>query len=189
MMILKTARRGALLTVVGAAALALSACGAGQISQTSDQVAAVDGAGAETANKEIAVRDVTVIVNEDKTAALKFTAVNQDSKLKNHTLTGVKVDGKEVTLSAKPTIKPKTSLVADDAKNIAHLKQGNAAGIEYVETKLENNGLAAGGTKPVTFTFDSGEIKVDATVSTNHSQDRKEGFADTRVTPSAAHSH
>ena len=37
-------RRGALATVAAASAVALAACGAGQISQTANQVAAVDGA-------------------------------------------------------------------------------------------------------------------------------------------------
>lgn len=182
MMILKTARRGALLTVAGAAAVALSACSAGQITQTSGQVAAVDGSGAETANKEVAVRDVTIIVNEDKTAALKFTAVNQDASQKTHTLSDVKVDGKPVTLSEKPELKRNCSMVADDAKNIQALKKADNVCITYVTSSLANDKFAAGGTKPVTFTFDSGEIKVDATISTNHNEDSKGN----RVQPSHA---
>ncbi|MDU0478948.1 hypothetical protein QVA66_06825 [Staphylococcus chromogenes] len=179
-MILKTARRGAIFTVAGAAALALSACSAGQITQTSDQVAAVDGSGAETANKEVAVRDVTVIVNEDQSAALKFTAVNQDSKNKAHKLTSVKVNGKDVTLSAQPEIKRNCSLVADTAKNIQTLKKSDNVCIEYVTTSLANDKFAPGGRKPVTFTFDAGEIKVDATIATNHNEEN----TGNRVTPS-----
>lgn len=37
------ARRGALVTVAAASALALASCSAGQVTQTSSQVAAVDG--------------------------------------------------------------------------------------------------------------------------------------------------
>lgn len=170
-MILNTARRAALLTAAGAATLALSACGAGQISQTADQVAAVDGAGAETANKEVAVRDVTVIVSEDKSAALKFTAVNQDTAQKAHKLTSVKVGGQDVQLSEKPEFKRGCSLVADSAKNIEALKKSDNLCITYITTKLNNDNFAAGGNKPVVFTFDSGEIKLDATIAANHNED------------------
>ncbi|AKK03965.1 hypothetical protein [Corynebacterium epidermidicanis] len=169
-MILKTARRGALMTVAGAAVLTLTACGAGQISQTADQVAAVDGSGADTANKEVAVRDVTIIVNEDQTVALKFTAVNQDDAHKPHKLNSVKVAGKEVTLSEKPEIARNCSVVADSAMNIEALKKSDNVCISYITTTLQNDGFAAGGRKPVTFSFDSGEIKLDATIAANHNE-------------------
>ena len=96
------ARRGVALGLAGCAALALSACGAGQISQTANQVAAVDGASAHSDDNTIAVRDVTVVVNDDSTAALKFTAVNQDTSESTHTLESVTVGGEQVTLSEKP---------------------------------------------------------------------------------------
>ena len=73
------ARRGAIMTVAALSALALASCSAGQVTQTSTQAAAVDGANADTENGEIAVRDVTIHVTEDGEAGLKFTAINQDT--------------------------------------------------------------------------------------------------------------
>lgn len=71
-------RRGALATVAAASAVALAACGAGQISQTANQVAAVDGArnfSEAGEDRGIAVRDVQIVVDPDSgEAALKFSA-------------------------------------------------------------------------------------------------------------------
>ncbi|MEJ5998904.1 hypothetical protein [Corynebacterium sp. H130] len=182
-MIFKTARRSVLVAVAGAAAIALSACSAGQITQTADQVAAVDGAGANTEDKTVAVRDVTVIVNEDQTAGLKFTAVNTDTSGKEHALKSVKVDGKDVELSEKPTLKRNCSVVADTKENIEKLTKNEQICITYIDTKIENNGLAVGGQKPVEFTFDSGKIDLKATIATNHNEDGQ----DNRVEAPKAH--
>lgn len=70
-------RRGALATVATASAVALAACGAGQISQTANQVAAVDGARnfTDTQDRGIAVRDAQIVIDPDSgEAALKFSA-------------------------------------------------------------------------------------------------------------------
>lgn len=182
MMIFKTARRSALIAVAGAAVAALSACSAGQITQTSDQVAAVDGSSANTTDKTIAVRDVTVIVNEDQTAALKFTAVNTDTTMKEHSLKAVKVNGKDVKLSKKPTIERNCSVVADSRANIDLLKKNDNVCITYIDTELENDGLAVGGQKPVTFEFDSGKIELNATISTNHNEFGKDNRVEIPMT-------
>ena len=64
------------VSAIAASALLLAGCSAGQITQTSDQVAAVDGAGAASDNQEVAVQDVTVVLDDNGQAALKFTAIN-----------------------------------------------------------------------------------------------------------------
>ena len=71
------ARRGAIISVTAVSALALASCSAGQVAQTAEKVAAVDGASASTEDNKVAVRDVTILVEPNGTAALKFTAVNQ----------------------------------------------------------------------------------------------------------------
>lgn len=177
MMIFNTARRVAIVAVAGAAAAALSACSAGQITQTADQVAAVDGASANTEDKTVAVRDVTVIVNEDQTAGLKFTAINTDTSGKDHTLKSVKVDGKDVTLSEKPAIERNCSVVADTKDNIELMKKNESICITYIDSELSNDGFAVGGQKPVVFEFDSGKVELNATIATNHNEDG----ADNRV--------
>ena len=71
-------RKGATISATAIAALALASCSAGQITQTSSQVAAVDGSDAESADGNIAVRDVAIQVEPDTNeASLKFTALNQ----------------------------------------------------------------------------------------------------------------
>ena len=92
-----------LAAVAVASALALTGCSAGQITQTSNQVAAVDGATAFTEDRELSVQDATVILAEDGQAAVKFTVTNQDRSMKDHTLKSVTVDGTPAALgSSRP---------------------------------------------------------------------------------------
>lgn len=160
-----TARRGALISVAAVSALALASCSAGQITQTSSQVAAVDGAEAGTENNNVVVRDVTVHVTEEGEAGLKFVAANQDPTNKDHNLRSVTVDGETVTLEGDTTIKSSCSLVADLQAELDRFPQAESACINYVPTSLTNTGLAVGGNKDVTFNFDDGEINVVATIS------------------------
>lgn len=102
-------RRSALVTVSAASAVALAACGAGQISQTANQHPAVDGAmnagedaagkGAENSNSALGfinIRDAHILVDpEASTAGLKFSASNQQRatesvyKLESITIEGI----------------------------------------------------------------------------------------------------
>lgn len=160
-----TARRGALISVAAVSALALASCSAGQITQTSSQVAAVDGAEGNTSDNAVAVRDVTVHLTSEGEAGLKFTAINQDPSDKEHNLQSVTVGGEEVTIDGETAIPSGTSLVADIASEIEKLTEPDLSNITFVKTSLKNTGLALGGTKDVVFTFDDGEITVNATIS------------------------
>ena len=106
-----TFARGALALVAAGSALALSACGAGQITQTSSQVAAVNGASGSAGHAD--VQDVSVVVGPDNSLALKFTVTNEDEKGKAVTVESVKVDGKEVSGLDEAEIPAGGSLVAD----------------------------------------------------------------------------
>lgn len=101
-------RRSALITVSAASAVALAACGAGQISQTANQHAAVDGAmnggedaagkGAENTNSALGfvnIRDAHILVDpETGTAGLKFSASNQQRATESvYTLKSITVEG------------------------------------------------------------------------------------------------
>ncbi|MCG7254741.1 hypothetical protein CKJ81_10285 [Corynebacterium hadale] len=151
--------------LVAASALALSGCSAGQITQTSDQVAAVDGATAFTDNREVSVQDATVILQENGQAAVKFTATNQDTAMKDHTLRSVKVNGTPANVQGAEPIGYNCVLVADAAESLANVPQSEDACIQYVPTTVANDDFAYGGTVPVEFDFDSGSVTVDATVS------------------------
>lgn len=159
------ARRGGIISAAALSALALASCSAGQITQTSSQVAAVDGAAADSEDGTVAVRDVTIQIDEDGEAALKFTAINQDTSMNEHSLESVEVDGSPITLDPT-TLARNCVLVADSADALDSMKQSEDVGcIEYTETSLDNDDFAVGGNLPVTFTFDSGTIEVTAAIS------------------------
>ncbi|WP_087117509.1 hypothetical protein [Corynebacterium urinipleomorphum] len=159
------ARRGGAVSVAAASALLLAGCSAGQITQTSSQVAAVNGASAQTEDGSIAVRDVTVLLDESGQAALKFTATNQDYDLNDHQLQSAEVDGKSVQLGSVKPMAYNTNIVGDSAEGLRNMPQHDGEKIQYVETSLANDSFAYGGNLPVTFTFDSGTIETVATVS------------------------
>ena len=163
---MKSLKRVAAAAVAGCATLALVGCSAGQITQTSNQVAAVDGASASTEDGSVAVQDVTVVLAEDGQAALKFTATNQDTAMKDHTLKSVDVDGQNVTISGNSSIAYNCALVADSKDGLERMPQDkNDNCIEYTATTLTNDDFAYGGNVPVTFNFDTGSLDVVATVS------------------------
>ena len=163
---MKSLKRVAAAAVAGCATLALVGCSAGQITQTSNQVAAVDGASASTEDGSVAVHDVTVVLAEDGQAALKFTATNQDTAMKEHTLKSVDVDGQNVAISGNSSIAYNCALVADSKDGLERMPQDkNDNCIEYTATTLANDDFAYGGNVPVTFNFDTGSLDVVATVS------------------------
>lgn len=163
---MKSLKRVAAAAVAGCATLALVGCSAGQITQTSNQVAAVDGASASTEDGSVAVQDVTVVLAEDGQAALKFTATNQDTAMKDHTLKSVDVDGQNVTISGNSSIAYNCALVADSKDGLERMPQDkNDNCIEYTATTLANDDFAYGGNVPVAFNFDTGSLDVVATVS------------------------
>lgn len=163
--LVKSLKQVAVVSVAAASALALAGCSAGQITQTADQVAAVDGASAATENGEVAVQDVHVILDENGSAALKFTATNQDTSMKDHTLNSVTVDGQAVQIEGTQAIKYNCALVADSAEGLERMPQDADNCIQYSATSLNNDGFAYAGNVPVTFNFDTGTIDMIATVS------------------------
>ncbi|KAB1503042.1 hypothetical protein F7230_05715 [Corynebacterium sp. 320] len=159
-----TAVRGALTFVAAGSALALTACGAGQISQTANQVAAVNGTSAEDGHTT--VRDVSVVIAPDNTAAVKFTAGNIENNHQVHTLKSVKVDGKPVTLTGDKNIEAGCSLIASYQEEVNALKKGATKSCNtYVVTQLADaSGVFVGGNSTVTFTFDHAELETPASV-------------------------
>ncbi|MBG9242824.1 hypothetical protein [Corynebacterium belfantii] len=159
------ARRGAMISVAAASALALTSCSAGQITQTSDQVAAVDGSEVDNANGTIALRDVTISLTEQGQAGVKFTAINQDNSNKEHVLKSITVDGTKATIDGDTKLASDCSIVGGIKAEISQLTEPKAGCITHVITSVENKGLAVGGSKNVVFSFDSGDIALDATIA------------------------
>lgn len=159
-----TAARGALAFVAAGSALALTACGAGQISQTANQVAAVNGAHAEEGS--LAIRDAAVVVTPDNEFAVKFTAANVEEKGSTATLESLTVNGQEVTLNGDKAAKPGCNLVGDFAEAVEDHKSGaNTLCNTYVKTELpDGSGLALGGEVDLDFTFDEAAVNMKAPV-------------------------
>ncbi len=159
------ARRGGIISAAALSALALASCSAGQVTQTASQVAAVNGAEGASEDGTVAVRDVTIVLDDKGEAALKFTAINQDTSMTEHMLKSVDVDGQSVSINAEPLGRD-CALVSDSADGLASTPQADGVGcIQYTETSLDNEDYAIGGNVPVTFTFDTGDVEVWAAVA------------------------
>ncbi|MGX1808906.1 hypothetical protein ACWIGI_24565 [Nocardia sp. NPDC055321] len=100
------------------AALVLTGCGAGQVSQTADQVAAVNGNEAEVG--KIALRDVRFLLPQSEEyqnakggkAVLAFSAANL-GEYEPDELVSITTDIGQVKVNGKAEIKPQATLVAD----------------------------------------------------------------------------
>ena len=164
------ARRGAIISVTAVSALALASCSAGQITQTADKVAAVDGASASTDDNKVAVRDVTILVEPDGSAALKFSAVNQGYDTDVISLESVKVDGQRVEMDKAQPLHRNQSIIADSQKNLDATTQQDSENVQYIATSLKNDDFGYAGDRPVTFEFSNGSIDVDATIAATQMQ-------------------
>ncbi|MEK0127410.1 hypothetical protein [Corynebacterium marquesiae] len=164
------ARRGAIISVTAVSALALASCSAGQVTQTADKVAAVDGASASTDDNKVAVRDVTILVEPDGSAALKFSAVNQGYDTDVISLESVKVDGQRLEMDKTQPLHRDQSIIADSQKNLDATTQQDSESVQYIATKLKNDDFGYAGDRPVTFEFSNGSIDVDATIAATQMQ-------------------
>ncbi|MRH90390.1 hypothetical protein GFY24_23600 [Nocardia sp. SYP-A9097] len=115
----KTRRRAMTVAALAAGAvLALTGCGAGQISQTAHQVAAVNGNSANVG--KVALRDVRFLLPQTEEydnakggkAVLAFSAANL-GEAKNDELVGITTELGQVKINGKAEIKPQTVLVSD----------------------------------------------------------------------------
>ncbi|WP_084478807.1 hypothetical protein [Nocardia jejuensis] len=115
----KARRRAVTVAALAAGAvLALSGCGAGQISQTAAQTAAVNGNHADVG--KIALRDVRFLLPQGEEynnakggkAVLAFSAANL-GEAKADNLVGITTDLGQVKIDGKAEIKPQSTLVAD----------------------------------------------------------------------------
>lgn len=133
----KVSRCGlAVAALATGAALALSGCSAGQISQTASQVPAVNGNAATLGT--VALRDVRILLPPSEEysntkggkAVLAFSAINE-GRQSNDTLVSVTTDlGKVQITPQKPQLVPGETVVAGSKAQIAKAKDAPAAGPE-----------------------------------------------------------
>lgn len=190
------ARRGAMISATAAAALALVACSGGQITQTSSQVAPVDGTSAATEDGIVAVRDVAIQVDPTTgDASLKFTAVNQGYKEETVSLESIDVDGQSVSLGSLQPMNRDQRIVGNSAAELELHNQADGDYIQYVETSLQDDDFGFAGYRPVTFTFSNGSLTMDAAITApqmeagkyNRDVENAEGY--TTEQPSAHDEH
>ncbi|MGW4118785.1 hypothetical protein [Nocardia sp. NPDC004711] len=194
----KSRRRAVTVAALAAGAvLALSGCGAGQVSQTATQVAAVNG---NTANVgSIALRDVRFLLPQTEEynnakggkAVLAFSAVNlSDSKADE--LVSISTDLGQVKIADKIEIKPSSTVVADkptakDAAAAAAVHEQNAgepasdkvtdpnAKPVLIEVTGLTKDVTPGLTYPLTFVFkEGGTVVVNTPVDAGPNNPRQE---------------
>lgn len=160
-----TAVRGALALAAGSAALAATACGAGQISQTANQAPAVNGTNGEQG--DAVVRDVSLIIQPDNSVSLKFNASNEGIEDEDITLSDVKVQDATVDITGTKTIATDCNIVADSPATLREMGQqdNDSSCSEYLPNRVTGENFYPGAARNVTFTFDTGEIVVNAPVT------------------------
>lgn len=161
----KPAARQMLAVTAGCAALALSACSAGQISQTANQVPAVNGNSGQLG--DAVVHDVTLITQEDNSVALKFNASNEAIQENNVTLEGIEVEDASVDFGSDLTIEPNCSVVADSQEAIDRMNPDDVDlnCTEYLATTVTGDNFYTGSAREVTFRFNGGDLEVNAPIT------------------------
>ncbi|WP_317753202.1 copper chaperone PCu(A)C [Nocardia seriolae] len=194
----KPRRRAVTVAALAAGAvLALSGCGAGQVSQTATQVAAVNGNSANVGS--IALRNVRFLLPQTEEfnnakggkAVLAFSAINL-SDSKTDELVSISTDLGQVKLAEKIEIKPSVTVVADkptakDAAQAAAVHEQNegqgasdkvtdpAAKPVLIEVTGLTKDVAPGLTYPLTFVFkEGGTVVVNVPVDAGANNPRKE---------------
>ncbi|WP_137723176.1 copper chaperone PCu(A)C [Prescottella subtropica] len=177
-----TRRVATALALAAGATLVLSACGAGQISQTATQVAAVNGNQATDAN--IALRNVHVVYPNSEefslepggSAQLAFTAVNL-SEHETDRLKSIKTDyAGSVTITDEAgslAIKPQQALGAGNPD--VQVPEEAPEHVSLIDVTLEDirEGVRPGLTFPVIFTFENaGDVTVQVPVDAGPKTER-----------------
>lgn len=159
-------RRTALVVLAVGAALGASACSSGQISQTANQVAAVDG-GRGTAG-ELTVNDLQVVLDEEGAEgrvgfAVSYTGYGFDEPV---SIDSVEVDGLPVALGATQPMERGCSIVFDAREDA---EPGQAEGDICLERAVAtlpgSEDLRMGTSVPATLSFSNGDqIETNAAV-------------------------
>jgi len=192
-----TRRVATALALAAGAALTLSACGAGQISQTATQVAAINGNSGNVG--QIALRNVHVIYPDSEEyslepggkAALGFSIVNLDPYTPDK-LTGISTDfaaaatgvgdleippGRSVVAGLPPAEAAEAEeLVVDESpKPAGDEEEPDTAVPVAVELTGLKEGVRPGLTIPVTFTFaEAGDVTISVPVDAGPEMERNQ---------------
>lgn len=159
-------RRTALVVLAVGAALGASACSAGQVSQTANQVASVDG-GRGSAG-DLHVHDLQVAVPENGGEArvgfvASFTGYSLGDAV---SLERVEIDGEEVQLGGTQPLERGCSIVVDARENAEPAPAQEGVCVEMTTATLPSaDDLSIGTSVPATVAFSNGDqIETDAAV-------------------------
>ncbi|MGN5238187.1 MULTISPECIES: hypothetical protein [unclassified Rhodococcus (in: high G+C Gram-positive bacteria)] len=191
-----TRRVATAVALAAGATLALSACGAGQITQTSDQVAAINGTNTDAGS--LALRNVHIIYPDSEeysiepggTALLGFTIANLDG-YRDDVLTGIETEyAGSVTGADNITIPALGSVIAgvspettDLLESVDESPQPTSpedtpvvpATVETIELVDLKEGVRPGLTIPFTFSFEeAGDVTLSVPVDAGPVLDRHE---------------
>ncbi|GAA4384677.1 hypothetical protein GCM10023147_05390 [Tsukamurella soli] len=160
-------------TVAAGAMMSLSACGSGQISQTADQVSAVNGASGDLGH--IALRDVHILypaVNDQ--AKIAFVITDQDPIASDTLQSITTAGGGQASISGDTTIKPGKALLG--SAPIGTLDSD----IDRLKVSLPLTGpLRPGLTTDLTFTFaKSGSVTLPVPIDAGASSGPQEAGSD-----------
>lgn len=203
----KPTRRVAIaLALAAGAALTLSACGSGQISQTASQVAAINGNFANVG--QLALRNVHVVypnseeysIEPGGNAVLAFTVINNSEETADK-LTRISTDfAKSVSIGDAVgglEIAPQTALAAGTpAQDAEESSEAGSRTSENADSPSDlalvvlndlREGVRPGLTFPVTFSFQkAGNVTVSVPVDAGHETER---HVSEKSASSAAHGH
>jgi len=169
----RVSRTVRLLAVGGVAvgALALAGCGAGQVAQTAEQVAAVGGAGVTVG--DLAIRNAEIdfpaglsgkgpVVRAGGSAQVSMTMVNSGNT-PDRLLSASSPAGSGVTLSGEQTLSPQLALVAGNQGSVADLPGAKRITVQITGLRED---VVAGRTYPLVLTFaNAGKVQIDLPVA------------------------
>lgn len=158
-------RRTALVVLAVGTAVGLSACGAGQISQTAGQVAAVDGG--QGSAGELYVNDLVVVLPEMGEARLGFVASFTGTGMgESISLDRVEIDGIEAQIGETQPLGRGCSVIVSAAEDAEPVPAGDDLCVERTTATLPDaDDLEIGTSVPATVSFSNGDqIEMPAAV-------------------------
>lgn len=158
-------RRTALVVLAVGAALGASACSAGQVSQTANQVAAVDGGNGSAG--DLYVNDLVVAVPDEGETRVGFTASFSGYGLGEEVaLDRVEINGTEVQLGEAQPLERGCSLVFLPGENATPEPSPEGVCVEQTTATLPGaDDLKIGTSVPATVSFSNGaQIETQAAV-------------------------
>ena len=150
-------RRTALVVLAVGTAVGMSACGAGQISQTAGQVAAVDGG--QGSAGELYVNDLVVVLPETGEARLGFVASFTGTGMgESISLDRLEIDGIEAQIGESQPLERGCSLIVSAAEDAEPVPGGDDLCVERTTATLPGaDDLQIGTSVPATVSFSNGD--------------------------------